>query len=935
MSLTTYMTYYVWFRDPDEYAFATAVAGGIELAMCPADAAALFGITYPPVTGDQDILDKNIGYNYPYLPGATITNAGNPDSNMIVDDTVPQQTLPGVFPLFPPHVLSPDIIHIWSGGIVRKGAAPDATDPTPMAQRRWIGGVELTPLGEGGALAAPAGSRNASRTMDGLGFAIRGQNNSGTWNRQIDEYATGLITETSWERFYFRVRTVGTDNCGMWRCHGFPSAAAGAALWISTAGTLQLLSVSSISVVTVMATVAIDLNTWYKIDIFLKYNGVTGTINVYVNGILAMSFSAGGMTSNSRHTNSELGQWLSTGDNRVEIDLDDWFNAAWPANGAGFSLEGLDFLFGSHIRRLRNSSNGASANWTPALAGGIQNQGIAGPSQSASSNYAGSTSGSIINGITELEDETGYRPQETGGAAAVASAYTSNAGNTDGTLTIDMNGVVTAVVIDETAALAYRSKMYRPTGQLFPIYMPPTFVQYTKSADVNAATVRSLQLAIEMIGAWNQCDVNGLEVAEFPIDYTHNCRYGNTNWGFPGPIPPAAAYSVGGTYLGNGTQNVVFLPDAAHFIWIRPLTGGSRGVKWFGAALGGHPGVSNHVTPNYVNDSYFDYTDGEYKFTVTGTDAEVNANGVTYQYIVFCDPGMRFNLCGNYLYPLTGFTGRLQTLVIDDFLPAFGFAQKEIVDSTNDIQGLYAKGPGFAGDAGSNLIGSNVADFGNFQVGAFDIGTDIHAGTGAGNNYSLWRMQDTICGNQMLQIGTYTGDGTASRVITMPLVSGRFPLFILVVPNNAAAYMRDPSHTGSNSCQVNSIGNVATAITAGGMDSITVGITINQNGVVYSYFVILGSISGFINGTFGAPYCLPPDTPWEEPPDAPADVAVLAEGGLGFNGATALTLLKDVSGIYTLVPGKTDDTLYDRQTGQPSVDVKIPDPSFKTGYIGG
>jgi hypothetical protein len=40
-----------------------------------------------------------------------------------------------------------------------------------------------------------------------------------------------------------------------------------------------------------------------------------------------------------------------------------------------------------------------------------------------------------------------------------------------------------------------------------------------------------------------------------------------------------------------------------------------------------------------------------------------------------------------------------------------------------------------------------------------------------------------------------------------------------------------------------------------------------------------------------------------------------------------------MSGIYTLVPGKTDDTVYDRQAGQTSVDLAIPDPTGKTGFV--
>jgi hypothetical protein len=54
--------------------------------------------------------------------------------------------------------------------------------------------------------------------------------------------------------------------------------------------------------------------------------------------------------------------------------------------------------------------------------------------------------------------------------------------------------------------------------------------------------------------------------------------------------------------------------------------------------------------------------------------------------------------------------------------------------------------------------------------------------------------------------------------------------------------------------------------------------------------------------------------------------------------APTILALTNPSGIYTLVPGKTDDTLYDRVAGTTvaiSVDVAIPDPFGITAYIPG
>ncbi len=43
----------------------------------------------------------------------------------------------------------------------------------------------------------------------------------------------------------------------------------------------------------------------------------------------------------------------------------------------------------------------------------------------------------------------------------------------------------------------------------------------------------------------------------------------------------------------------------------------------------------------------------------------------------------------------------------------------------------------------------------------------------------------------------------------------------------------------------------------------------------------------------------------------------------------------DASGLYILVPGKTDDTIYAREHTEETQDVAIPDPTIGTAYIGG
>jgi hypothetical protein len=56
--------------------------------------------------------------------------------------------------------------------------------------------------------------------------------------------------------------------------------------------------------------------------------------------------------------------------------------------------------------------------------------------------------------------------------------------------------------------------------------------------------------------------------------------------------------------------------------------------------------------------------------------------------------------------------------------------------------------------------------------------------------------------------------------------------------------------------------------------------------------------------------------------------------GINLGGTPILQFIVNPSGIYTIVPGKTNDTLYDRIPAVTSQVVKIPDPYVKTAFIG-
>ncbi len=149
---------------------------------------------------------------------------------------------------------------------------------------------------------------------------------------------------------------------------------------------------------------------------------------------------------------------------------------------------------------------------------------------------------------------------------------------------------------------------------------------------------------------------------------------------------------------------------------------------------------------------------------------------------------------------------------------------------------------------------------------------------------------------------------------------------------------RDPSHTAGNSSFFGTGVIAANGITAVAMDQITVNSLLNTNTVPYFVFAICGDTAGMNNGTYYSTDCTGADgagDPYTAPSLPLGDINIVGDGGLILGGVAPLTLILNASGIYTLVPNQKFDHLIDRQVGQPTIDVKIPDPTWKTGYLGG
>lgn len=950
---TTYMNYVIFFSDQAEYDFAVAVAGSNLIALAPRTAGALFGIPFPYPSGDMATIPKGIYFIPPFTVGTQINHPG--PSGINVDDTVDSQLVPGqagnpatIWPA------GPDVLLVWSGAILKTngGAGSNPLPVVTIPQRRWIGSPEWEPTTEGGTgISALNQNRDCSRTIDGHGFAIRGANNTGVWNRLVASLravpAPSVLTyveqsnHKQWERFYIRIRNPGAVPVGIWRAHGSVSVNAGAGLKVNADRSVSAFQINAVSTETLIATTAaLNLNEWYLFDVIITYRdtptGLTATFRLYINHVLAIS----GANDNQEqaHVSSDLGKWTGVADTGVEIDLDSWIAADVPVDPTilvpfGESLNSVDWLMGSNVRRYYVDS-ATLVNWAGNQ--GALNQGNS-PASALTNILTSSTALAVMEGLTEVplidvQDTIGV---SMGAVAAIIGSLSRNAAGTDGSLGYKIaGGVAVDATINQTAADSFLQVPYFPSGLVVPNEISPFSIRHVKSNDANLDTTSSLSAVIEYIGTWGSEDdaLWGFDISR--LSFLHNCRYGNTAWGYVGSVPDAPCYAVGGTYVGNGTYQEVVLPAACHFLWIRPITGApTGGIKWFGASIDAHFGAKDRVIPNL---RVWSDINAIFQFSVSGNSIEINQNTIVYQYIAFCDPGMRYNLCGAFEHGSTGPSPQTNLLIDPAFTPVGGFVQSDLIGSAaSNAQGLFYKGPGNGASDGNSLTGASIATFGAFGLGLLASQTGLHLAV-AQMNYSLWRITQPGCAGVMVQILSYVGNGTNPRNIPLTPTSGRFPLFVLVVPVAAtSSFYRDPSHAGANSCNADTLANSALAITGVAIDQITVNSALNANGTVYNVFCIPGDTLGMNNGTFFNFNCVPPDGPYIDPTPVAVDIAVMGEGGITLNGTVPLTILKDVSGIYTLVPGKTDDTLYDRLAGQPDIDVKIPDPLFKTGYIGG
>lgn len=896
MTVDYYMNYSVYFTDQTEFNAAVATYGRA-ITTPPRNAGVVFGIPYPYPSGPPG--DKGIYFYFPYTPGLEI---GFPlPSGVFIDDTLPQMFVPGQTDPF--GNVFPDGNFIWIGLLTLQGggATPAAV---PLPQRRWAIGFEMPTGGEtNGSPLINVAARSASRTPDGMGFCYRSITNS--YSVSMSTFGAGGNTPVTWERIYFRIRRLPSASQPFWQCHGSPSDSAGARLNITAAGAIEVFNCPNFSgPVSIGTTTALNLLVWYRCDIVTSYNtaviGGAGGITVRLNGASVFSAAvpdtAGGLGQNSStHVRSTIGNEPGTNFG-LELDLDDWICC----DGAGgYAFNSVDFLTGSHVQLLRPTGFAASHNaaWVGDYRVALQN-----PAIGATGRITCSTAGArlAVTVTPTTEDVT----TQFGAASMVVGLYSSRAAN-DGTLGFKLAGATTLSAIVQSAGLAFNSVLYRPTG-LTPAAPPhspnlptifPVELYHEKGSGAGASAVALLMAAAEFIGCWGVED-GDLNDPAFPpvlpsLDI-HNAPYLRYQLNGAATSPMGAVVVQGLTYVGNGTGQSIPLAAPPHWYWIRRVTAvAGASSHWHSSGLTfGYLNTQRTVADGAVW-MHMD-AGGNVTLNVSGADADINANGVTYQVVYISDPGMRFLLAGAFTHSDT-LASAVTTLLDTTFAPVGMFLQiEQMIAGSNTINYWY-KGPGYAAATAQRMTGAEIANALTLAVGQFTTQTPLHVNEGKDGEVSYVAMRLADGSGDLgvvLQLFSYTGNGVNPRTIPCTPASNRFPMFVMVLGHNGAVGMvfRDPSHTGTDSSQGD-----GTIITTGIVGSVAVDTFIVQNslnsvGVIYDVFVIPGcALVAFCNTTLipVAPVVIP-HFPLPGPPVAPNPGCVVtfplgddSEGGVG------------------------------------------------------
>lgn len=776
------------------------------------------------------------------------------------------------------------ITYYWIGQFMLAGSALPALPGTGrIARRWWIEGWSLpfsgpTSSGDGGMSI----SRDAARHVGGYGLAQRGATalTGGIFWDTHD--AAGANVFKAWERFYIRVRKrPSSESVGFYQMSmdGNDGNSGGVRLEITPAGTISVIhrrfgssvNVGTLATIPEEWTGRSDHNAWVRIDLLMNMAGngnpaTPGRLRVYVRGASELDFTApsgsGLGTGNGCVDFSQYGNALGNA-NDMEMDIADCHAANIPEDGGGAEdLTSLDFVLGSKIvKLLPNAIGAATANWTGDFRIARQI-----PNTTTTQNGEQYLTSNTALSLLELECNNDVVTKDPG--IMSVDAFTCiqihksglRAGVADGTMgyRLGANAAVDVAISDNTVKNHDRVLYTVPgTATTFPAGNTPIRLRLTKANSADLQSVLTLAAQVQLVGRWGKedhrlADQGGVELSVYRRDVgPHNAPYPLSPWATGSQIANASAPVIfqTGTYVGNGTgQDLVF---RAPVLMLMIRTASPSTDIWFnsadvirrhGTGTGSTPGPQDaEEDVTFVPGSGEDTQMQRYMVRIGGAYARINQNAVTYRYLAIMDPGARFFL---NITP-AGAAGLTQVVKLPNatFTPEAALVWRGSISGSPGLA-CFIKAIGQADAARLNVFGGSSAITPGLTLGTGEItlGTAFNNVGYSQNPMTLMRRSD---GNgdtneaAVLDCGTYVGDGSGSRTLTVG-TAGRRPLYAMIAPSNTGnGVYRDPGHT-TNTSSTQTGASTTLGITGGIIDGFTVASAMNVNGVEYTWFVLWG-----------------------------------------------------------------------------------------------
>jgi hypothetical protein len=809
---------------------------------------------------------------------------------------------------------------VYAGSDDNEGEIPTEPTPVSMGARRWVDGFEQGNAALGTNNAELRYSPESSRHIGGLGFPCRDDSLISVTHTLAE---TAVVDNKGWDRFYIRLRRAPLTSQDVWQYVGAISAGNNIRLNVNPSGQLEAVNVSGGGRTSIGTGVTLTIGQWYKVDLLYR-TGLAADpsfFKVYVNGVSSINVSGGSLPIGTGLTQVQniIGCTLSAGHSaahRGEWDLDDWVSSPLPVGGANPELfPARDWNSGSKIVRIAGKAPAASNTGNWAGPGGAnandwrfttQRPVTSGLSQS----LATSSASQRFAVVSDADRRIDYDPLNRGAnGIAVVSNSTRSALPADAVAGVKLPGgsEVTKVLAGEVTAgfIISVGGITHPGGSIEPVSpLATTELSYTCNSSATAHALTSLGAMVECIGVFHPEDYvpQAGDPPNMPstglahwFNNAQHMRVPDSAWAQIGQPPPSLVVIHTRTYVGNSTSQQLAFRTPPSWIFIRN-TATHQFCWWFCGGPGAMPGTTDasrtsiisrvFIDPNFTEAAEDQQTE-QTIVEICGNGVESNLNAVTYNLIAWCDPGMRFSEVGGLVQTGASAESRDSFLNTSDFVPEFLTAVKQSTGN-GSVSGLYVKG---LGNNTQELMISNGAALSTgleFITGGVRTpsGSGIYATSIIQVTFLVLRRIDDAADQdvgieKVMQLASWTGDGTASRTISLGPASGRRPNWAMVMGSNGAGRLRDATHTSTNSLNIASASQVTDGITAGGIDSISVGSALNTNAVRFEALVFPGCDAVAVNNGWGG-NCesipVPPKSPKRPPIVPPIEIPPITPG---------------------------------------------------------